>query len=343
MTASPIAEIRELRVHFPVRYGRQRLTARAVDGVDLTIHEGEIVALVGESGCGKTTVARTLMRLQEPSSGSVSVSGVDITRTGGRRLRRLRRDFQMIFQDPFESLPANSAVLDVVTEGLRIHHGELDSAARRAAGLKALVQCGLTPPEAIGERRIFQLSGGQRQRVAIAAALAVEPRLLVADEPVSMLDVSLRAGILRVLLEMRERLNIGILFITHDLALAGVFADRVAVLYLGRVVEQGAAAEVIGNPRHPYTRALVGVIPKTGTARPASHALLTGEPPSATATVTGCAFAPRCPMYRQLGEPTLCRTKQPALRGIDDTGPDHAVACHFPDCGPSHNTEGEHP
>ena len=340
MNAPPTAEIRDLRVHFPVRHGRHRLTARAVDGVDLVVHEGEIVALVGESGCGKTTVARTLMRLQEPSSGSVSIGGVDISRTKGRALRRLRRDFQMIFQDPFESLPANSTALDVIGEGVRIHRPDLDTGQRRSAGLAALEQCGLTPAAAIAERRIFQLSGGQRQRVAIAAALAIEPRLLVADEPVSMLDVSLRAGIIRVLLDLRERLGIAILFITHDLALAGVFADRVAVLYLGRVVEQGLAADVIGNPRHPYTRALVGVIPKAGSGRPQSHALLTGEPPSSTAIAPGCRFSPRCPLYRQLGEPERCRTEEPILRAVTDAGADQAVACHFSDCEPTN--EGEH-
>jgi len=327
-TRPVVAEIRDLRVHFPVRRGRTRLTARAVDGVDLVVHEGEIVALVGESGCGKTTVARTIMRLVDPTSGTVSIGGADITHARGRTLRRLRRDFQMIFQDPFESLPVNATALEVVSDGLRIHRPELDAAQRRAAVLAALERCGLTPAPAIAERHIFQLSGGQRQRVAIAAALAVEPRLLVADEPVSMLDVSLRAGVIRVLLDMRERLGVAMLFITHDLALAGVFADRVAVLYLGQVVEQGAAAEVIGSPRHPYTRALVDVMPKAGGGRRVTRTLLTGEPPNVTTTAPGCRFAPRCPLFRQLGEPDRCRTDQPALH---DIGVEHQVACHFSD------------
>jgi len=328
VTMPVIAEIRDLRVHFPVRRGRKRLTARAVDGVDLAVHEGEIVALVGESGCGKTTVARTIMRLVEATSGTVSIGGTDITRARGRALRRLRREFQMIFQDPFESLPVNATASEVVGEGLRIHRPEMSAADRRTAVLAALDRCGLTPAAAIAERHIFQLSGGQRQRVAIAAALAVEPRLLVADEPVSMLDVSLRAGVIRVLLDMRERLGVAILFITHDLALAGVFADRVAVLYLGQVVEQGAAAEVIGSPRHPYTRALVDVMPKAGGGRRTSRALLTGEPPNVTTTAPGCRFAPRCPLYRQLGDPEQCRTDQPPLQTI---GAEHDVACHFSD------------
>ncbi|WP_328355435.1 ABC transporter ATP-binding protein [Mycobacterium sp. NBC_00419] len=329
MLSRPVtAELRDLRVHFPVRHGRTTLTARAVDGVDLTVHEGEIVALVGESGCGKTTIARTLMRLVDATSGTISVAGTDITHTQGRALRRLRHNFQMIFQDPFESLAPNATAFEVVSEGLAIHRPDLDAAARGTAVLTALEKCGLTPPGAIADRRIFQLSGGQRQRVAIAAALAVEPRLLVADEPVSMLDVSLRAGVIRLLLDMREKLGIAILFITHDLALAGVFADRVAVLYLGQVVEQGAAAEVIGTPRHPYTQALVDVMPKAGGGRRSARALLTGEPPNVTNTDTGCRFAPRCPLRRQLGEPERCRTEQPILRAVS---PEHVVACHFSD------------
>lgn len=339
MTAPVVAEITGLHVHFPVRDGRKRLVARAVDGVDLTIREREIVALVGESGCGKTTIARTIMRLQDVSSGSVSIGGVDVTDATGSTLRRLRRNFQMIFQDPFESLPANSTALDVVTTGLRIHRRELDTAGRRAAALTALETCGLRPASSVADRRMFQLSGGQRQRVAIAAALAVEPRLLVADEPVSMLDVSLRAGILRALLELRERLGVATLFITHDLALAGVFADRVAVLYLGRIVEQGSAADVIGTPRHPYTRALVDVMPRLGGARSAPRNLLGGEPPNPTAITPGCRFAPRCPLYRHLDEPERCRTAEPDLHVVAHG---HAVACHFTD-HPAPPTEQEQP
>ncbi|WP_162463542.1 MULTISPECIES: ABC transporter ATP-binding protein [unclassified Mycolicibacterium] len=333
-TGRIVAEISDLHVHFPIRHGRQRLLARAVDGVDLTIHEREIVALVGESGCGKTTIARTIMRLEDATSGSISVAGVDITHVGGRQLRTMRRDFQMIFQDPFESLPANSTAFDVVAEGLAIHHRQLDAPARREAAIAALAACGL--PEAVTGRRMFELSGGQRQRVAIASAVAVEPRLLVADEPVSMLDVSLRAGILRVLLDLRERLGIATLFITHDLALAGVFADRVAVLYLGCVVEQGTGAEVIANPAHPYTRALVEVMPKPG-GRRGPRALLSGEPPNPTERVTGCRFAARCSLFRALGSPERCTTEPPALRSI---GADHAVACHFWDAM-AHSTAKE--
>ncbi|CAN5262899.1 ABC transporter ATP-binding protein [soil metagenome] len=330
-----VAQLQDLQVHYPVGNGRKRRIAKAVDGIDLAVREREIVALVGESGCGKTTVARTMVRLQDATAGSVWIGGRNVTRLRGNPLRRLRRDFQMIFQDPYESLPANATALELVSEGLAIHRGDLDAEGRRAAALAALHTCGLQPAEAIGARRMFELSGGQRQRVAIASAIALEPRFLVADEPVSMLDVSLRAGVLQVLLDLREKHGIAILFITHDLALAGVFADRVAVLYLGRVVEQGPAAEVITHPRHPYTRALVAVIPRQG-GRHSSQHLLSGEPPSPTDSVPGCRFAPRCPLYRELGQPDRCRAEVPAL---SDVSTDHAVACHFSDAAASPTPE----
>ncbi|RDH74613.1 ABC transporter ATP-binding protein [Mycolicibacterium moriokaense] len=325
MTPTPVAQVTDLHVHFRVRHGLTTLTTRAVDGVDLTVGEREIVALVGESGCGKTTIARTMMRLQDATAGSVWIDGADITNVTGNRLRRLRRHFQMIFQDPFESLPANSTAYDVVVAGLNIHRRDLDKNARRDAVLAALADCGLA--ESVAPMHMFALSGGQRQRVAIAAALAVEPKLVIADEPVSMLDISLRADVLRLLLDLRDRLGVATLFITHDLALAGVFGDRVAVLYLGRVVEQGPAAEVISRPTHPYTRALVDVMPAFGKDR-GPRRLLTGEPPNPTTVIDGCRFAPRCPLYRRLGEPPRCRSEEPALREV---GTGHVVACHFSD------------
>ncbi|AQA04566.1 hypothetical protein BVC93_21450 [Mycobacterium sp. MS1601] len=327
MTSAVVAELRKLHVHYSVGSGRKRRIARAVDGVDLVVREREIVALVGESGCGKTTIARTMVRLEDATAGSVWIDGTDVTTLRGSRLRRLRREFQMIFQDPYQSLPPNATALDLVSEGLAIHRRDLDPAGRQAAALAALETCGLHPAAAIGARRMFQLSGGQRQRVAIASAIAVQPRFLVADEPVSMLDVSLRAGVLQVLLDLREHQGIATLFITHDLALAGVFADRVAVLYLGRIVEQGPAAQVITGPRHPYTRALVAVMPKQG-GRHSPQNLLTGEPPSPLDSRAGCRFAPRCPLYSELGQPDRCRSEVPELT---DVGTDHAVACHFSD------------
>ena len=325
--AEVVAEVRGLRVHFPVRHGRQRLIAKAVDGVDLQLHEREIVALVGESGCGKTTIARTVMRLEQPTEGQILIEGTDITRLGGAELRRLRKDFQMVFQDPFESIPPNRTALDIVAEGLSVHRRDLGPQARREAALVALAECGLTPVEKIAERRVFQLSGGQRQRLAIAAALVLRPRLVVADEPVSMLDVSLRAEVIRALLELRDRTGTATLFITHDLALASVVADRVVVLYLGAVVEEGPAQDVIARPLHPYTRALVEVMPTAdSTRRP--RVILTGEAPNPTRVPQGCRFAPRCPRFRELGSPEICTTERPELRSALDTDA-RRIACHF--------------
>jgi oligopeptide/dipeptide ABC transporter ATP-binding protein len=323
-----VADVRGLEVHFPVWRNGRRMVARAVDGVDLVLHEREIVALVGESGCGKTTIARTVMRLENATAGTVHIDGVEVTRLSGARLRRLRDRFQMIFQDPFDSLPANATALEVIEDGLRIHRRDLSASDRKRAALDALASCGLNPPERFANRRVFQLSGGQRQRVAIAAVLVLEPRLIVADEPVSMLDVSLRAGVIRLLLDLRERTGNATLFITHDLALAGVFADRVAVLYLGKIVEEGPAAAVIGAPAHPYTRALVDVMPVPEGMRDGPRSILTGDTPSATEVPVGCRFAPRCPLFRQLGEPARCRSEQPELEPV--TGDiRHRIACHF--------------
>jgi oligopeptide/dipeptide ABC transporter ATP-binding protein len=334
-----VAEVRGLKVHFPVRQGRRRLIARAVDGVDLSLHERETVALVGESGCGKTTIARTVMRLEKPTEGGVFVQGSDITRLGGSKLRRMRREFQMVFQDPFESLSPNRTALDIVAEGLRVHRRDLDAAARRQVALAALTACGLTPAEQIAERRVFQLSGGQRQRLAIASALVLRPRLVVADEPVSMLDVSLRAEVIRALLELRDQTGTATLFITHDLALASVVADRVVVLYLGGVVEEGPAAEVISTPQHPYTSALVEVMPTAqATRRP--RVILTGEAPNPTNVAPGCRFSPRCPRFRELGRPDVCLTQRPELTLVPGSEV-RRIACHFPGRIEIQSTQGE--
>jgi len=324
-----VAEVRGLKVHFPVRKGRRRLIAKAVDGVDLRLHERETIALVGESGCGKTTIARTVMRLEDATEGQVLIQGTDITRLGGSALRRMRREFQMVFQDPFESLAPNRTAIDIVGEGLRVHRTDLDAAGRRRAALAALSACGLTPAEQIAERRVFQLSGGQRQRLAIASALVLRPRLVVADEPVSMLDVSLRAEVIRALLELRDQTGTATLFITHDLALASVVADRVVVLYLGAVVEEGPATDVIAHPLHPYTSALVEVMPTAdSTRRP--RIVLTGEAPNPTDVAPGCRFAPRCPRFRELGRPAICQEQRPALIAVDGRDA-RRIACHFPE------------
>jgi oligopeptide/dipeptide ABC transporter ATP-binding protein len=249
----------------------------------------------------------------------------------GQALRRLRRDIQVVFQDPFESLDPRLTAFDTVAESLLVHRLGGPRPARRDRVLAMLELVGLHPAAAIARRYPHQLSGGQRQRLVIAGAMVLGPDLVIADEPVSMLDVSLRAGILRLMLDLRDQRGVSILFVTHDLSLAWVVADRVAVVYLGRIVETGPADEIIRAPRHPYTRALVSVIPvpeTPGTGPPRERILLRGEAPSASRIPGGCRFHPRCPLYRQLGEPERCRTEDPALEP-PGPGPQHATACHF--------------
>lgn len=332
----PVLSVEDLHVTYSISNpdGRGRLTARAVDGVDLHVAAGETLALVGESGSGKTSIANAVMRLVEPASGRIVFDGVDLVPLRGKALRERRPRFQMIFQDPFESLDPRRTVLETVTEPLIIHGIGSSADERRQLALTALERAGLNPPEAVGERYTHQLSGGQRQRVAIAAAMILEPALVVADEPVSMLDVSLRAGVLKVMADMRDRLGVAYLFITHDLSLAWMFADRIAVVYLGRIVEEGASADLIAHPRHPYTRALVSVIPVPDTERHDSRMVLTGESPNPTSIPSGCRFHPRCPLYRQRGEPSECRERDPQLEVVttEDGNPvPHRSACHFRD------------
>ncbi|MEA2550419.1 MAG: peptide/nickel transport system ATP-binding protein [Actinomycetota bacterium] len=321
--AAPVLRVEDLHVTYRGRT-RRRKPVLAVDGVSFEIRPGEVLALVGESGCGKTSIARAVMRLLEPSGGTIVFNGTDITALKNRALRPLRAGIQMVFQDPYESLDPRQTVFDLVAEPLSIHRRLRGRAERREAVFRALERAGLHPAEEIARRYPHHLSGGQRQRVAIAAAMVLEPSVVVADEPVSMLDVSLRAGILRLMLELREQRDLAYLFITHDLSLAWVVADRIAVVYLGRIVEIGPSAEVIGSPRHPYTKALVSVIPVPEAGAAADQIVLVGETPSARAVPAGCRFHPRCWKYEQLGRPEICVTQDPAL-----TGERHRGACHF--------------
>ena len=330
--SDPLISVVDLRVEFPASRASRDLagrgrSVRAVDGVSLDLLPGEVLALVGESGSGKTTIAHALMRLVSPTSGQIIHHGRDITRLAGAELRALRRSFQLIFQDPYESLDPRQTVEEIVTEPLLIH-GVGQSAEERSALVRgALGSVGLTPADEFAGRFPHQLSGGQRQRVSIAAAMVLEPELVVADEPVSMLDVSVRAGILRLILDLRAERKFACLFITHDLSLAWVLADRIAVLYLGRIVEIGTAAEVIRAPRHPYTRALVSVIPVPRPSARREQVILEGETPSPSATPGGCRFHPRCPLRRRLGDPEICERVDPVL---EPSGADHTAACHFP-------------
>jgi peptide/nickel transport system ATP-binding protein len=326
--AGPLLELDQLVVSYRAKRGpKDRRLIRAVDGVSFGVGTGEIVALVGESGCGKTSIVRAVARLEEAASGRVLFRGQDVAHVRGGALRQLRREVQVVFQDPFESLDPRLTAYDTVAESLLIHGLTGSAAARRDRVHEALAQVGLHPADQIARRYPHQLSGGQRQRLVIAGAMVLRPELLIADEPVSMLDVSLRAGILRLMLDLRADRGVSILFVTHDLSLAWLIADRIAVVYLGRIVELGRADEVIAAPLHPYTRALVSVIPvpEAGTAR--ERILLRGEAPSASRIPVGCRFHPRCPLYQELGRPDRCTTQDPTLRRPESGG--HVVACHF--------------
>ena len=330
----PLLEVEDLVVRYRVPLGasgwvlrRPQRFVHAVSGVSLSVRRGEMVALVGESGCGKTTTAQAILRLVPSESGSVRFDGTDVTSLPSDELRRLRRRMQIIYQDPYESLDPRFRVSETVAEPLVIHR--IGSRRERADRIgDALERVGLAPPELFVDRFPHELSGGQRQRVAIAASLVLEPELLVADEPVSMLDVSVRAGILGILDELRDR-GLAVLMITHDLSTAARFADRICVMYLGRIVEEGPAQEVIEQPRHPYTKALLSVVPRRDPRRRVDAQILGGETPNPIEVPAGCRFHPRCPLVAsgeaaRLGIEERCRTEDLTLREV---AREHAVAC----------------
>ena len=326
--APPLLEVTGLVTRYRVPRGlvgtllrRPREWVHAVEGISFTLQAGEMVALVGESGCGKTSTAQTVMRMVPSDAGSIRFDGTEIARLGSRAMRPLRREMQIIYQDPYESLDPRFSVRDTVAEPLDIHGlaGSKDDRERRVN--EALELAGLTPPDLYIDRFPHELSGGQRQRVAIAASMVLQPRLLVADEPVSMLDVSVRAGILRLLDDLRRR-GLGILMITHDLSTAAHFADRICVMYLGRIVEQGPAREVVTNPQHPYTKALISVVPKRDPREATKPQILTGETPNPLHIPTGCRFHPRCPAAVE-----RCREVDPELGPVGSAESGHEAAC----------------
>lgn len=316
---TPLLSARGLRVVFPGRRGGP--AARAVDGVDLDIGAGEIVALVGESGCGKTTLARSLLGLVRPSGGEVAFAGAPLGYSA-KALKAYRKRVQLVLQDPSGSLNPRHTVYDAVAEGLRIHGYGGDE---RAAVCEALSRAGLRPPERFLLRYPHELSGGQRQRVVIAGALVLEPELIVADEPVASLDASVRGEILALLLRLRDELGLSALVVTHDLGLAWNIADRVAVMYLGRIVETGPVESVLTEPRHPYTQALLSVLPESG----GEPVVLSGEPPDPARVPPGCRFHVRCQVLaagRATEVADRCRTEDlPILGGGAALG----AACHW--------------
>jgi peptide/nickel transport system ATP-binding protein len=332
-TRRPILEVRGLEVSFAGRIGlvaglggKKGVQARAVDGVDLELHRGEILALAGESGCGKTTTARAIMGLQKPQAGQILFEGKPL----GRDLRSYRRRVQMVFQDPTGSLNPRQTIYEIVAEALRIHRiqGGPEGETEEQLIARALSRAGLRPPERFFLQYPHELSGGQRQRVVIAGALVLEPEVIVADEPVSSLDASVRGEILALLMKLREVDQISIIIVTHDLGLAWTVADRVAVMYLGRIVEIGPAEDVLTRPLHPYTKALLDVVPEAGgIERP----ILSGEPPDPTRIPPGCRFHPRCPEVANgaaanSGVEDACRGRDLAL---EELRPGHFAACHL--------------
>jgi len=335
--ARPILEVRQLYKHFPVRQSlvdtllrKPGKTVRAVDGVSLSIARGKVLALVGESGSGKTTIARTLIGLEEPSGGEILFDGQRVEAVKRRRrkgagttaridLKSLRLRAQMVFQDPYESLNPRATIFEIVAEPLEVHGIAKETQEREKRVTTALEEAGLRPAADYFLRYPHELSGGQRQRVVIAAAMALEPELLLADEPVSMLDVSIRAEILNLLRELQRKRGVSILFITHDMGTVAYFADHLAVMYLGRIVESGETFQVLHNPRHPYTQALLSVVPVPNPRLRRQRMILQGETPNPVDIPSGCRFHPRCPLVFE-----RCRAEDPEMREVEAG---HGAAC----------------
>ena len=333
-TAAPgevLVEVSGLEVHFPIKSGiifdRTVGHVRAVDGVDLTIHRGETYGLVGESGCGKSTLGKAILNLEPPTAGSVVFDGVDIASLEGEDLRTERKRFQMVFQDPMSSLDPRQTVEALLLEGMRAHGLDTDRAATHARLRELMSAVGL-PPAGL-KKYPHEFSGGQRQRIGIARALSVGPDLIVADEPVSALDVSIQAQVINLLQDLQEELGLTYLVVAHDLAVVRHISDRIGVMYLGGLVEESEAGELYDVPLHPYTRALMSAVPVPDPTIEDSRQqiLLTGDLPSPANPPTGCRFHTRCPWRQE----TRCDTERPELRVVEVSGSSstHRVACHF--------------
>jgi len=323
MSSENILEVRGLKKYFeagrPGLFSRNVSHVHAVDGVDLNLRKSEVIALVGESGCGKSTLSLLLMGLEDPTEGRVTFEGQDITHLNDVQRKGLRRKIQMVFQDPYESLNPTQTIEEIVAEPLHVHGLANSKKLTDDKVTKAMEDAGLKPADVYKKRHPHELSGGQRQRVVIASALVLEPEIILADEPVSMLDVSIRAEIINLLAELRITRQIAVIFITHDLGSVGFFADRVAVMYLGRIVEIGTMLDVLERPQHPYTKALLSVIPVPNPRLRHERIILKGETPNPINLPTGCRFHPRCPVAIP-----ACKASDPALLQITKS---HQAAC----------------
>lgn len=319
-----LLDVNGLTMHFPVHGGlfyRQVATVYAVDGVTFSIQQGKTLGLVGESGCGKSTIGRTLLRLYEATGGEVTFNGQDVSRLDAKSLRNVRADMQMIFQDPFESLNPRHTIGSILEEPFVIHQLG-DAAQRRQKVLKLLDRVGM-PADALNKYP-HEFSGGQRQRIGIARAIALQPKLIICDEPVSALDVSIQSQILNLLLELQQEMGLAYLFIAHDLAVIKHVSDRIAVMYLGRIVEIADSESLYSNPLHPYTRALIASIPVPDPQQRKDFAPLKGEVPSPLNPPPHCHFVERCPFAEE-----LCNTETPQLVALSNADSRHQVACHF--------------
>jgi oligopeptide transport system ATP-binding protein len=323
-----LVEVDDLAVHFPIRSGifqTQVGTVKAVDGVTFQVRRGETLGLVGESGCGKSTTGRAMIRLREPTSGTVTFDGIDLGKLKSEALRKMRRRMQIIFQDPYGSLDPRMTVGSIISEPIETHKlAKGEARKQRVADLLRIV--GLDPKYV--SRYPHEFSGGQRQRIGVARALAVEPEFIVCDEPISALDVSIQAQVLNLLTDLREQLGLTYLFIAHDLSVVKHISDRVAVMYLGKIVEIGPPESMYAAPGHPYTRALLSAVPVPDpeAERKRKRVILTGDVPSPVNPPPGCRFHTRCWLYERLGKPEQCRTVDPPLRILQG---DHGAACHF--------------
>jgi peptide/nickel transport system ATP-binding protein len=324
-----LLKVDKLKKYFPVNLGffrsitsRGEIFVKAVDNVSFDVKRKEIFGLAGESGSGKTTTGRVVLRLVEPTSGKAIFNGKNVFETRQTDIKALRRQMQMIFQDPYESLNPRFTVYDIISEPLKIHGIYSSEKQVEDKVLERLEEVKITPPEQFLFRYPHELSGGQRQRVALARSLVLDPQFVVADEPVSMLDVSIRAEVLNLMFDLIQKHNVSFLYITHDLALARHICDRVAIMYLGKIMEMSEAEKIVYDPLHPYTKALITAVPIPDPNAKRSEAVIKGEIPSPINPPSGCRFHTRCPSY--IGD--ICRTKEPELL---DVGGEHYVACHL--------------